>query len=58
MTDGAATRALAIITVGTHYGLTIDQVKNLEVVLFRVMLRHVARARPCDHPGGTLAATK
>jgi len=48
------TMIAAVIAVAEHYGLTVLQVQDLEMVLFRVMLRHVARARPCDHPGGTI----
>jgi len=54
VTADQAAAARAIVIVADHYGLTAGQVKKLEVVLLRVMIRHVARARPCDHPGGTL----
>ncbi len=40
--------------VAAHYGLPRRQIRNLEVVVFKVMLRHIGRGRPCDHPGGIL----
>lgn len=54
MADAETLAARAVLAVALHYGLSARQVKNLEVVLFRVMLRHIQRDRPCDHPGGIL----
>lgn len=44
-------RARAVVLVADHYRLTGQQVRELPYHWFKTMLRHIASARPCDHPG-------